>query len=211
MIAALLAAAVATATPGPAAVPAPTYLVERVVTVHATVRRLSVFRDGTIVLVHRPAAGEPTVVNVRLEPVELRVVAQVVEESYGELLRRERIPDSLGDGWVELRLAPIDRPPLIVRLPMSGAPSYGAARLEKALDELETRLASGRPARENLALWMPEVGERVELEDGRTVEVTELFDSGDGPLARVKVGEGPVTLFLTLDELRRTAVRRVRP
>ena len=58
---------------------------------------------------------------------------------------------------------------------------------------------------------MPEVGERVELEDGRIVEVTELFDSGDGPLARVKVGEGPVTLFMTLDELRRTAVRRVRP
>lgn len=213
MIGLLLAAAtaMATATPAPAGAPAPTYLVERVVTVNAVVRRVSVFRDGTIVLVHRMPGGEPMVVNVRLEPVELRVVAQVVEESYTELLRRERIPDALGDGWIELRLAPIDRPPLTVRLPMSGAPSFGAARLEQALNELEARLASGRPERENLALWLPEVGERAELEDGRVVEITELYDSGEGPLVRLKVGAGPVMVFMKVDELRRAAVRRVRP
>jgi len=211
VIAALLATAVATATPGPAMAPAPTYLVERVVTFHATVRRLSVFRDGTIVLVHRPRDDEPTIVNVRLDPLELRVVAQVVEESYRELLRRERIPDGLAEGSIELRLAPIDRPPLTVRLPVSGAPSYGAARLQQALDELEVRLLSGRPARDNLSLWMPQVGERLELEDGRIVEITELFDTGDGPVARLRVGEGPVALFMTLQELRRSAIRLVRP
>jgi hypothetical protein len=211
VIAALLAAAVVTATPGPAAPPAPTYLVERVVTVRATVRRLSVFRDGTIVLVHRSPGDEPKIINVRLDPIELRVVAQVVEESYRELLRRERIPDALSEGWVELRLAPLDREPLSVRLPVSGAPSYGAARLQQALDELEIRLLSGRPARDNLSLWVPQVGERVELEDGRVVEITEMFDSADGPVARLRVGEGPVALFMTVEELRRSAIRLVRP
>jgi len=205
VIAALLAVAAATATP------APTYLVERVVTINGAVRRVSVFRDGTTVLAYRMPGAEPIVVNVRLEPVELRVVAQVVDESYAELARRERVPDALGEGSIELRLAPLDRVPLTIRLPMTAAPSFGAARLEQALDQLEARLASGRPERENLSLWMPQIGERVELEDGRIVEVTELYDSGDGLLARLRVGEGPVAMFMRVDELRRAAVRRVKP
>jgi len=49
------------------------------------------------------------------------------------------------------------------------------------------------------------------LEDGRTVEVRGLTNSGAGVLVGVQVVDNPIGQVFLLDELRRQAVRRVRP
>ena len=84
-----------------------------------------------------------------------------------------------------------------------------ASRLTQALDGLEARLTRVNVTREDLRDWEPTIGDRVELEDGRTVEVLDFLISGETVLIRAQVGEGPASIFLSAEELRRRALRRV--
>jgi hypothetical protein len=188
--------------------PPPSYLVERVVSSETGTRRVSVFRDGTAVLVVRPRVGEPRLVKTSLTQVEFGALLQVVEEAYRGL-EQAAPSEAPGEATVELRLAPPGHAPLIVRYALSAVPTVGAVRAGQAMDALETRLASPHPTREDLSGWLPQVGDRVELEDGRVVEVTDVLTAGAAPLIRVRVGQGPVVAFFKLDELRRLAVRRL--
>ncbi len=203
--AALVLAAVAAATP---AAP-PSYLVERVVTVNGASTRVSVFRNGVAVLARAAAGGEPSVVRQPLTEVELRVLTQVVEECYPELARFAGMGQSPVAGTVDLRLAPPDRDPLALRYPVTAAPGVAASRLAQALDALESRLAKATGTREDLRAWEPKVGERVELEDGRTVEIVDVMDANGSLVVRAQIGAGPASMFVGVEELRRIAVRRV--
>jgi hypothetical protein len=193
-----------------AAGPAPSYLVERVVTSSTGTRRLSVFRDGVAVLA--TGAGEQRrVVRLGLEPVELRSLLQLLEECAGELGALPPATSRPGEGSVELRLAPPDREPVVVRHSLTEVPTAAEARLAQALDAIETLLAARQPGWEDMRGWQPAVGDVVELDDRRVVRVVELLAGSESPLARVQVGDGPLTIVFTIDELRRHAVRRVSP
>ena len=52
--------------------------------------------------------------------------------------------------------------------------------------------------------------ERLELEDGRTGQVIEVLPNGSGFLVRVQIGTGPASIFVSDEELRRIAVRRIK-
>jgi hypothetical protein len=187
----------------------PTYLAERVQTIGAATRRVSVFRDGTAVVALREGLGEPTVIRQRLAPIELQVVLQVVEECYEEL-RRLRPPEfAPGGTWTELRLAPPGREAFTVRLPSAGTPHAVVVRIAQALDGVENRLTAFPGDREDLSQWYPKVGERVRLIDGRVVDIGSVTDSSIGPLYAVRVVDNPVGQVLTLEELRRLAAARV--
>jgi len=196
-----------------AATPAPTeppsYLVERVVTVGGASTRVSVFRDGVAVLARSSAGGEPVVVRQQLTDVEFQVLAQVVEECYPDLVRFYDLGKGPGEGRVELRLASEGREPLVIRFALTAAPSLASSRLAKALDGVEARLERTNVSREDLRTWIPAVGERVELEDGRIVEVSDVVAGETGLVVHARVGEGPVSIFLSADELRRLALRRI--
>lgn len=192
-----------------AANPEPTYVVERVVTVDGAVTRVSLFRNGMAVLARSNAGREQPVVRQPLTPIEVRVLTQVVEECYPELARSAGLGGAPGDATIELRLAPRDRAPLAIRLPLNGVPTVAAARLGKALDGLEARLTRTNVSREDLSDWEPAVGDRVQLEDGRIVEVLDVVATGDTVTVHVRVGDGPGSLFLSDIELRRLALRRV--
>lgn len=194
-----------------AATPAPTYLVERVVTSGSNVTRLSVFRDGVAVLVQRGGDGQPKVLERQLDAVERKVMSQVVSECYPEIAALAAPPKVPGSDTFELRLAPPEREPVIVKFPVAAVLSLGAGRLQQALDQLERKIGSQRGPHEDLSSWEPAVGERVELEDGRVLEVTELVDSTDGSMIRTVVVGAPVSQFWRVEELRRRAVRRLRP
>ncbi|HUK12681.1 MAG TPA: hypothetical protein VLW17_05205 [Thermoanaerobaculaceae bacterium] len=191
--------------------PPPSYVVERLVTVGDQTRRLSVFRDGAAVLSSGPEHGERRVVRQTLGAVEQGVIAQVVAECYADVARFPTVGEAPGAGTVELRLAPAGKPALDVVVPLTAARTLGVARLVQALDNLEARLARETRSREDLSAWEPAVGERVELEDGRVVEVVELLDADDKRLVLVRIGDSPSTIFMPEDELRRVAVRRIRP
>jgi hypothetical protein len=191
----------------------PTYVVERVVTRNGASTRLSVFRNGVAVLA-RKGAGEkpdetPAVVRQPLSEIEVQVLSQVVEECYPDLARFADIGQAPVEGMVELRLAPAGREPLSLRFPLTAAPTLAASRLGQALDGLEVRLTRTNVTREDLRDWEPKIGDRVELEDGRTVEVLDVLISGDTALIRAQVGDGPASIFLNAEELRRLALRRV--
>jgi len=190
-------------------VAAPTYLVERVAISGETSRRVSVFRDGTAVLALREGSEPPAVTRRRLDPVVLRSLRQVVEESYPKLREFAGFEGAPGEAHVELRLAPADVEPLVVSLPLASVPSVAGARLMRAIDDVDAWLANYQPGQEDLSRWQPKVGQKIELADGTVVQVLELLN--DGRVVLVRVGEGPAQIFFDLDELRERAVRLVSP
>jgi hypothetical protein len=158
----------------------------------------------------RDGLGEPTVVRHELAQIELQVVIQVVEECYDEL-RALRPPSyAPGGAWIELRMAPAGREPVVVRLPVAGTPHSEVVRIAQALDGVEIRLKDYPGDREDLSQWVPQKGERVRLVDGRVVDVTSVFDSSAGPLVGIRVVDSPIGQVLTLEEIRRLAAARVK-
>jgi len=99
---------------------------------------------------------------------------------------------------------------LLVRHPVGGVQTLGATRIGQALDGLEARMTSPGGIREDLSAWEPAVGEWLELEGARTGQVIEVLPNGTGFLVRVQIGNGPTSLFVSDDELRRMTVRRIR-
>lgn len=193
-----------------AATPEPSYIVERVVTVDGETRRISIFRNGVAAVAREKAGQEKLLLRQQLTEVELQVLTQIVEESYPDLARLGSPGQSPVAGTVELRLAPTGREPLVMRFPPSGVQALGAARIGQALDGLEGRMTRPGGIREDLRGWQPTVGDWLELEDGRTVEVIEVLQNGPDLLVRAQIGNGPASIFISDEELRRIAVRRVK-
>jgi hypothetical protein len=202
-------AALALALVAATAAPEPTYFVERVVTMGGEVRRTSVFRNGMAVVVRERQGERKHLVRQRLTDIELQVIVQVTEEAYPDLARFSSPGQGPGLGTVELRLAPPEKQPLIVRFPAGTVLVLGAARLGQALDGLEARMSRFAGTREDLSAWQPKVGEWVELEDGRIVQVLEVLPNPPGQVVRLQIADGPASVFMSDDELRRRAVRRV--
>lgn len=198
----LVAAAVAAADP--------TYIVERVVTVGGEVRRTSVFRNGVAVVVREKAGEEKRVLRQPLTEIELRVLTQIVDESYPDLARFGSVGQSPVEGMVDLRLAPPGRELLVARFPLAGVQVMGAARIGQALDGLEARMTRPGGIHEDLRDWQPNVGDWLELEDGRVVQVMEVLPNGPNLLVRAQIGNGPASIFASDEELRRMAVRRIK-
>jgi hypothetical protein len=170
---------------------------------------------AAVVLVAAAAATEPSYIVERVVTVAGEVrrtsvfrngVAVVVHEKPGEDKRVLRQPLT----EVELRLAPPGREPLVVRFPLTGVPATGAARIGQSLDGLELRMTSPGGIREDLRGWQPAVGQWLDLEDGRTGQVIEVLLNGSGFLVRVQIGTGPASIFVSDEELRRIAVRRIK-
>ena len=199
----------ATSTVAPA--PPPTYLVERIVTVGEDSRRLSVFRDGTAVLVRR--VGRTVVEELRRELaiLEQDALGKVVAECAAEFDRAGVFDRGPGDGTVQFRLAPPGREPRSWTLPLAAVPNLATARLASVLDGLERALAAQGASRGELGTWQATPGDRLELEDGRIVTILEVHDTESGAVAKVQVGAGPLTFFTAIVDLRRMAVRRLEP
>jgi hypothetical protein len=114
------------------------------------------------------------------------------------------------EGMVDLRLAPPGREPLTLRFPLSGVQSLGVARIGQALDGLEARMTGPGGIREDLRGWQPNVGDWLELEDGRVGQGIEVAPNGPDFLVRVEIGTGPASIFVSDEELRRITVRRIK-
>lgn len=190
-----------------AALVPPTYLVERVTPRDGGMVRVTVFRDRVAVLARRAPQAEAQITRVRLDEIEYRVVAQVVEECYEDLARLREPADLLGGVTTEVRLAPPDRTPILVRLSDTSVRPLAAGRLERALDELQRRIEQSVPGAEDLSEWEPEAGDRVLLADGREGTVAALLPSSEGVVVQLDLG--PVSEYFALGELRRKAVKRL--
>ena len=188
----------------------PTYIVERVVKVGDEYRRTSVFRNGMAVVLREKGGKRTHFARQELTDVEVRVITQVVNEAYADLQRSPGPDTGTGLGTVELRLAPPGKEALTVRLPLGSVEVLGAARIGQALDGLEAEMERFGGEREDLRGWVPQVGERVELEDGRIVRVLEVLYGQKAIVIRLQIGDGPTSVFMTQEDLRRNAVRRIK-
>jgi len=194
-----------------AAMAEPTAIVERVVTIGGATRRVSVFRDGTVVLAMTSPEGKKEIVRRKLSEIELEVLKQVVSESHVELSESPLRPERVEGPAIELRLTPEGRGPLKVRLPLGMTAPLAVGKVNQALDELEKVLGEGPAEREDLSTWAPETGDRLELDDGTKVVVLEVTTDGTDTVVRVGEEDAPVSIYFELSELRRRAVRRVHP
>lgn len=195
-----------------AAVPEPTYLVERLVRHAGVVQRVSVFRDGVLVLAIGQRGSVPAIRRRTLAEVERQVVQGVVEESYEALVDGGyRVEDDASGDTVELRLAPPGREPIRMVFSLAAVRPMSVGRVERALDELELTLRDGPPRREDFTAWTPVVGDRLELVDGRTVTVLEVLPGEEDLVVHLRVGDGPAAEFVFLAELRPRIARRVGP
>ncbi|NWG00435.1 MAG: hypothetical protein HXY19_05785 [Thermoanaerobaculaceae bacterium] len=202
MISCLIAALLAVA-------PAPSYLVERIVSREGGVHRVSVFGDGVLVVADTPAGGAATVRRRTLNQVELSVIRSVVAECYEALEDGKYRFEEVRGERVEVRLAPPGHEAMRAVVPLASVRPLPLARLEQALDELEKTLAEGPPVRGDFSTWIPRVGERLELVDGQVVTVTEVLAVDEGVLVNLQIGGGPASTYVFLDELRGRVVRRV--
>ena len=184
--------------------PAPSYLVERLVSRGGAVQRVSVFRDGMAVLARPSEDGGRKL-------LERKVLSQVVDECYDGLHQMASAGDAAGEPWVELRVAPPGRDEVRVRLPLAQVKTLAVGRLIQALDDLERLLANQRGPHEDLTTWVPERGDAVELVDGRTVVVRDVLHASGGTVLELEVVGAPVSMFWSLPDLRRQAARRVAP
>lgn len=191
-----------------AALAPPTYLVERLAPLPGGSERVTVFRDREAVLAQRVGEGEPVVRRVRLEAGEYDVIRQVVEECYGELAKDQGPAGALGGALTEVRLAPPDRTPIVVRLAATAVRSLAAGRLERALDELQRRILATPPGAEDFSQWEPVVGEKVLLVDGREGNVAAVLRTAGGDLL-IQLNLGPASEYHTVDELRRLVIKRL--
>lgn len=201
----LLAIALALATP-----PEPTYLVERIVLIGSETQRVTLFRDGTGVLVRRDGAGHEDLRHVQVGELVYGQIEQVVRDVYPEMTKFATMGEGPGGGSVELRLAPPELVPLVFRLAVAASPSAATARLGATLDALEERILTGKAPPEDLRLWEPRSGERVELDDGRVVTILDVMATASG--GGVVWFRGDSNLMnesLDVEDLRRRAVRRV--
>lgn len=203
----LLLALVLAAAPAPE----PSYLVERVVSMGAEQRRVTLFRDGTGVVKRTPASGEASLSVKPIGELVHAQIEQVVREVYPEIAEFAAMGQGPEGGSIELRLAPPGLAPLTIRISLTAAPSASAARLAATLDALEERILTGKPPLEDLRAWEPAIGEHVELDDGTVVTIVTVLDTpAGGQTVQVRQGSSPLSTFLDLADLRRRAVRRIR-
>ncbi|MCU0293083.1 MAG: hypothetical protein MUF10_14000 [Thermoanaerobaculaceae bacterium] len=193
-----------------AATPEPSYLVERVVRVEGQTRRVTLFRDGTAVLLRRDGAGNEDLRHVQVGSLVYGQIEQVVREVYPEMTEFATMGNGPGTGTVELRLAPPGIATLVFRLAVASSPSAATARLGATLDALEERIIAGKAPPEDLRLWEPRVGERVEMDDGRVVTILDVMGTASGGgVVWIRAGSSMMRESLDVEDLRRRAVRRV--
>ncbi len=189
--------------------PPPSYIVERVVVEDMRSERVSVFRDGSAVLVRRASGAPPVIRRQLLAPPEVRVYLQLAREVYDDLRVFSSAGDAPGDARLEIRVAPPGREAVVVAMPVTAVPSVAARRVMQAMDDLAAALDELPGDREDLSAWQPTPGERLLLRDGTEVTVMEVHPGSTAPVVEVSSAGGAVRTFYDLDELRELALRRV--
>ena len=190
--------------------PEPSYLVERIAQVGGKTQRVTLFRDGTGVLVRRDGAGAEDLRHVQVGSLVYGQIEQVVREVYPKMTEFTTMGDGPGGGTVELRLAPPGMAPRLFRFAVAASPSAATAQLVATLDALEERLLTGKAPPEDLRQWEPRVGEQVELDDGRVVTILDIMGTArGGGVVWFQAGSTMMRESLDVEDLRRKAVRRV--
>jgi len=158
---------------------APVPVVERTVTQGEVATRVSLFSNRVLVVTVRRGDEQDFMRRITLPDNEYMVYLGSFQTAAKELDQQpisSEVNTSQAEVVITLHIGP-DAPRLIRFSPMSIV-KLPLGRIQGALDDLQLRVLEASPSAEAMRTWEPAKGDRVELMNGITATVVEVWEEG---------------------------------
>jgi hypothetical protein len=158
---------------------APVPVVERTVTQGEVATRVSLFSNRVLVVTVRRGDEQDFMRRITLPDNEFMVYLGSFQTAAEELDQQpisSEVNTSQAEVVITLHIGP-DAPRLIRFSPMSIV-KLPLGRIQGALDDLQLRVLEASPSAEAMRTWEPAKGDRVELMNGITATVVEVWEEG---------------------------------
>ncbi len=158
---------------------APVPVVERTVTQGEVATRVSLFSNRVLVVTVRRGDEQDFMRRITLPDSEYMVYLGSFQTAAEELDQKpvsSEVNTSQAEVVITLHIGP-DAPRLIRFSPMSIL-KLPLGRIQGALDDLQLRVLEASPSAEAMRTWEPAKGDRVELMNGITATVVEVWEEG---------------------------------
>ena len=158
---------------------APVPVIERTVTQGEVATRVSLFSNRVLVVSMRRGDEHDFMRRITLPEDQYLVYLGSFITSAEELDKQpisSQVDTSKAEVVISLHIGP-DAPRLIRFSPMSIV-KLPLARIQGAIDDLQLQVLEASPSAEAMRTWEPAKGDRVELMNGTTATVVEVWDEG---------------------------------
>jgi len=166
---------VATTASGQAPVP----VVERTTTRAEVATRVSLFSNQVVVVTTTRIDKQDFVRRITLPYDQYMVYLGIFQAAAEELDKQpvsSQVDTSDAEVVVSLHVGP--NAPRRIRFSPMSVVKLPLAKIQGALDDLELQVFEASPSAEAMRTWIPRKGDRVELMDGTTATVVEVWDDG---------------------------------
>jgi hypothetical protein len=157
----------------------PVPVVERTTTRGEVATRVSLFSNRVVVVTTRRNNKQDFVRRITL-PDDQYMVYLGTFQAAAEELDRQPVSSQVetSDAEVVLSLHVGSKGPRMIRFSPMSVVKMPLARIQGALDDLEFHVLEASPSAEALRTWVPRKGDRVELMNGTSATVVEVWDDG---------------------------------
>jgi hypothetical protein len=158
---------------------APLPVVERATTRGEVSTRVSLFSNRVVVVTVRRGGEQDFARRITLPSDQYMVYLETFQTAVEEL-DREPVSSQIATSDAEVVLTlhvGRDAPRLIRFSPMSSV-KLPLARIQGAVDDLQLQVLEASPSAEAMRIWEPAKGDRVELLNGATATVVEVWEEG---------------------------------
>lgn len=158
---------------------APVAVVERTVTQRDVATRVSLFSNGVVVVTIRRGNKQDFMRRLTLPEDQYMVYLATFQKSAQELDENpvtSNVDTSDAEVVLAVHVGP-DAPRIIRFSPMSSV-KLPLAQILGALDDLQLQTIETSPSEEAMREWLPQKGDRVELLNGTTATVVEVWEDG---------------------------------
>ncbi len=158
---------------------APVPVVERTVTQGEVATRVSLFSNRVVVVTMRRGDEQDFIRRITIPDNQYMVYLGTFQTAAEELDKQpvtSQVDTSEAEVMIALHIGP-DAPRLIRFSPMSIV-KLPLGRIQGALDDLQLQVLESSPSAEAMRIWEPAKGDRVELMNGATATVVEVWEEG---------------------------------
>ena len=158
---------------------APVPVVERTVTQGEVATRVSLFSNRVVVVTMRRGDEQDFIRRITMPDNQYMVYLGTFQTAAEELDKQpvtSQVDTSEAEVMIALHIGP-DAPRLIRFSPMSIV-KLPLGRIQGALDDLQLQVLESSPSAEAMRIWEPAKGDRVELMNGATATVIEVWEEG---------------------------------
>jgi hypothetical protein len=158
---------------------APVPVVERTTTLGGVATRVSLFSNRVVVVTTRRMDKQDFVRRITLPDDQYMVYLGFFQTAAEELDRQpvsSQVDTSDAEVVISLHVGP--NAPRTIRFSPMSVVKLPLARIQGALDDIELQVFEASPSAEAMRTWVPRKGDRVELMDGTTATVVEVWDDG---------------------------------